>query len=176
MNPLVRVTFFFVLLSALLTAGCTSKYRLESIVDRQVGKDQMVERTRLELDKLLGQKDSVLKRSVLELVSSRVKINYDTIIDGKRARVNVRATVPKMDEMNTLLLLASFMPKDEMLNMTVQDLLVEISKNSRRPASLEDIRTEVYVFSVDFHKNKEWVVNTDHLQRAYSKKNLISRD
>lgn len=176
MSLSVRVTFFCLLLSALFFSGCTSKYRLESVVDKQVGKAQMIEKTRLELDKLLGQKDSVLKRSVLELVSSRMRVNYETIIDGKRARVHVRATVPKMDEMNTLLLLASFMPKDQMLNMTVQELFSEVSKNSRRPASLDDLRTEVYEFSVDFHKSKDWIVNTDHLRRAYSRKNLLSRN
>lgn len=172
----MRFLKFYILFFALLVAaGCTSRYRLESAVDKEIGKAQLVEKTRLELDKLLGKEDSVLKESVLNLVSDRVKIEYDTIIDGKRARVNVRAEIPKMSELNTVLLLASFLPRDRMLKMTVDDLLAEISRSSRRPASLEDIRTEVYEFKVDFEKNKSWIVNAEQLKKAYSRKNLISR-
>jgi len=166
---------YLLLPAVFIFCGCTSKFRLESMVDKEIGKSQLVAKTRLELDKMLGQEDSELKSSVLDLVSDRVKINYDTIIDGKKARVHVRAVIPKMDELNTLLILASFMPKDKMLKMSVEDLLTEVSKSSRRPASLEDIRSEIYEFSVDFEKNRyQWAINNEHLKKAYNKKNLVS--
>lgn len=162
--------------SLLALSSCTNRYRLESVVDKEIGRAQLLAKTRLELDKFLGRSDSRLKSSILSHVSRHIKINYDTIIDGKRARVNVRAVVPKMDELGTLMLLASFMPKDEMLNMNLQSLLTEVAKNSRRPASLESMKIEVYEFSVDFERVRyDWVVNSDHLKRAYSKKHITGR-
>lgn len=164
------VVLFFAL------SACTSNSsKLEGVVDKEVGKAQLIEKTRLELDKYLGKKDSKFKTSVLEYVSDRVKIRYNTIVDGRKARVDVVAEMPKMDEIGTLLLMASFMPKEKVLNMSMEEVVTEISRNSRKPASVEDFRTETYEFSVNFEKNKSWEVNSDQLKKAYSKKNLISK-
>ena len=159
-------------------AGCSSgESKLQAILDRQIGRSKFVERTRLELDSILGKRDSKLKTSVLNFVADRVELNYtEIIIDGKRARVRVVASVPKMEEMSTLILLASFLPRETMLNMTIQDVFVEVAKKSRRPSSAnENITNETYEFSIDFEKRKDWVANSGQLNRAFSKRNLITK-
>ena len=168
--------FFGILFLLFFVAGCSSgESKLQAILDRQIGRSKFVERTRLELDSILGKKDSKLKTSVLNFVSDRVELKYtQIIIDGKRARVKVVANVPKMEEMSTLILMASFLPRETMLNMTIQDVFVEVAKNSRRPSS-ENITNETYEFSIDFEKRKDWVANSEQLNRAFSKRNLITK-
>lgn len=164
----------------LVIAACSSgESKLQSILDRQIGKSKFLERTRLELDGILGKKDSNLKASILDLVEDQVKIEYlDTLIDGKKARVKVVAVVPKMDEINSLIMLASFLPREKMLEMTIQDIITEVNKSSRKPASSSDyggFACETYEFTVDFEKHKDWVLNAEQLNRAFSKRNLISK-
>ncbi|MEQ1721845.1 MAG: hypothetical protein ABL930_01625 [Pseudobdellovibrio sp.] len=168
---------FVSLIITIFASSCSfSESKLESILDKQIGKAQLIEKTRLELDAMLGKQDSKLKSSVLSFLSDRVVIKYtDIIIDGRKARVNVVAVVPKMDEVGTILLLASFLPREKMLKMSIQDVLAEISKNSRRPASEDDIKNETYEFSVDFEKDKDWFADSEQLKKAYTKKNLISK-
>lgn len=170
------VKLFAILNVFLFVAGCTSgESKLQAILDRQIGRSKFVERTRLELDSILGKKESKLKTSVLNFVADRVELKYtEIIIDGKRARVKVVANVPKMEEMSTLILMASFLPRETMLNMTIQDVFVEVAKNSRRPSS-ENITNETYEFSIDFEKRKDWVANSEQLNRAFSKRNLITK-
>jgi hypothetical protein len=153
----------------------SSASKMQSIVDKEVGKAQLLEKTRLELDKYLGKKDSKFKSSVMDYVSDHIKIDYNTIVDGRMARVDVVAVMPKMDEIGTLLLLASFLPKEKVLNMTMADVMAEVSKSTRKPASVDDIKTETYEFSVNFEKEKDWQVNTEQLKKAYTKKNLITK-
>lgn len=162
----------------LFLAGCSSgESKLQSILDRQIGRSKFVERTRLELDSILGKKDSKLKSSVLSFVADRVELKYtEIIIDGKRARVRVIAHIPKMEEMSTLILMASFLPREKMLDMTIDDVFVEVAKNSRRPSSARNqITNETYEFSIDFEKRKDWIANSEQLIRAFSKRNLISK-
>lgn len=169
---------FGILFLIIFVAGCSSREsKLQAILDRQIGRSKFVERTRLELDSILGKKESKLKTSVLNFVADRVELKYtDIIIDGKRARVKVLANVPKMEEMSTMILMASFLPRETMLNMTIQDVFVEVAKKSRRPSSAgENITNETYEFSIDFEKRKDWVANSEQLNRAYSKRNLITK-
>lgn len=170
---LITISSLFFNLSACSFAGS----KLQTILDRQIGKTKIIEKTRLELDSILGKKDSRLKSSILDFVSDRVEVNYtDILIDGKKARVRVVANVPKLDELGTLILLASFLPREKMLDMTIQDVLTEISKNLRRPANHTDIVNETYEFNVDFEKGKEyWIANTEQLSRAFNKQNLITK-
>ena len=128
--------FFGILFLLFFVAGCSSgESKLQSILDRQIGRSKFVERTRLELDSILGKKDSKLKTSVLNFVADRVELKYtEIIIDGKRARVRVVANVPKMEEMSTFILLASFLPRETMLNMTIQDVLLRSRKIHAGPA------------------------------------------
>lgn len=172
------VKLFAILNIFLFLTGCSSgESKLQAILDRQIGRSKFVERTRLELDSILGKKESRLKSSVLDFVADRVDLQYsEIIIDGKRARVKVVANVPKMEEMSTLILMASFLPRQKMLDMTIQDLFVEVAKNARRPSSSADsITNETYEFSVDFEKRKDWVANSEQLNRAFSKRNLITK-
>lgn len=173
------VKFFKFGLGCLLFFGlvaCSSNAsKLQARVDKEVGKAQLIEKTRLELDKVLGKKDSVFKASLISYISDKIKVEYNTIVDGRKARVDVVAVLPKMEEVGALILLVSFMPKEKVLNMTVEDVFAELSKNSRKPASVNDIKTETYEFSVNFEKNKDWEVNADQMRRAYTKKNLISK-
>ncbi len=174
------MNFQKILVSFVITiflSSCSfSEYKLESILDKQIGKSQLIAKTRLELDFMLGKQDSKLKSSVLIFLSERVDIKYsDIVIDGRKARVNVVAVVPKIDEVGTILLLANFLPREQLLRMSIQDVLSEVSKNLRRPASEDDIKNEIYEFSVDFKKDKDWIVNSEQLKKAFSKKNLISK-
>lgn len=168
---------FASLILIIFVSACSSNQsKLESILDRNVGKAKLIAQTRLELDSTLGKQDSKLKTSVIGFLSERVDIQYtDVIVQGRRARVTVVATVPKMDEISAVLLLANFLPREKMLNMTIQDLLAEVSKSSRRPASEDDIKNETYEFSVDFEKGKDWVADSEQLKKAYTKRNLISK-
>lgn len=165
------LSLFFVL------GACTSgESKLQSILDRQIGRSKLIEKTRIELDSILGKKDSKLKTSILNFVADRVELNYsDIVIDGKKARVKVVARIPKTEEMGTLILMASFLPREKMLEMTVDDVFVEVARRSRRPASREEVTTEVYEFSVNFEKHKDWVANAWQLSHAFSKRNLISK-
>lgn len=172
--------FTFLNIFLVITACSSGEYKLQSILDSKIGKSKFVEKTRLELDGILGKKDSKLKASILDLVQDQVKIEYlDTLIDGKKARVKVIAIVPKMDEVNSLIMLASFLPREKMLEMTIQEIVVEVSKHSRRPAAsstaYENIASETYEFTVDFEKQKDWVINSEQLSKAFSKRNLISK-
>jgi|GEM_PF-5234744 len=158
-----------------LIAYSTQESKIESILDGRIGEARIIEKTRLELDSILGKDNSKLKDSVLQFVSNRIEVKYsDIVVDGKKARVRVVAIVPKVDELNTLILLAGFLPRTDMLNMSLEDLINEIAKKSRSPAS-ESIRDETYEFSIDFKKNKQWVPNSDQLNSAFAKRNLISK-
>lgn len=177
----MNFTKLFALLNIFLViSACSSgESKLKSILDNKIGESKFIEKTRLELDGILGKKDSKLKASILDLVEDKVRIEYlDTLIDGKRARVRVVAVVPKMDEVNSLIILASFLPREKMLEMTIQEIVVEVEKHSRRPASstgFEDIASETYEFTVDFEKQKDWMVDSEQLNRAFSKRNQISK-
>ncbi len=171
--------FFKLVLTLILFfsfVACSShESKLESILDWQIGKTRIIEKTRLELDSMLGEDDSKLKDSILDYVSDHVDVRYsDMLIEGKKARVKVIAVVPKMYELNTLLLLAGFLPRETMLQMTIGDVLLELSKKTRRPAS-EFIKNETYEFIVNFEKNKNWSANPDQLSNAFGKRNLISK-
>lgn len=158
-----------------LIACSSQESKIESILDRQIGTERVIEKARLELDSMLGKNDSKLKDSILAFISDGIEVRYTNIlIDGKKARVKVVAVVPKMDEVNTLILHAGFLPRETMLNMTFEDVLAEVSKKSRRPASQSFI-SETYEFSVDFDKNKYWIPNYDQLKNAYAKRNIISK-
>ena len=170
------IKLFSILTLFLFINACSHREsKLQSILDRKIGKSKFIEKSRLELDSLLGKKNSKLKSSVLEFVSERVEIIYsDILIDGKKARIKVVANIPKMEEMGSLLLLAGFLPREKMLDMTIQEVLAEVSKKTRRPAG-QDISSEIYEFTIDFEKGKDWVANSGQLSRAYSKRNLISK-
>lgn len=172
----VKKIFASLMLVIFVSACSSNQSKLETILDRNIGKAKLIAQTRLELDSTLGRRDSKLKSSVLEFLSDRVEIKYtDVLVQGRRARVKVVATVPKMDEVSAILLLAHFLPREKMLEMSIQDVLAEVSKNSRRPASEDDIKNETYEFSVDFEKNKDWVADSEQLKKAYTKRNLISK-
>lgn len=162
------------LLLIFFNACSLSESKIKGIVDREIGAGLIVEKARLELEKQLGRGDSKLKSSMLELVSSKIKIEYtEVIIEGRRARVHVRAEIPKLEDIGALFSEARMLPKEKIAEMSADELMKEIMKNSRRPASENDLKTEVYEFNVDFEKNKEWVANSEQLKKAYSKKNLV---
>ena len=162
------------LILVLVNACSFNESKIKSIVDREIGSGLIVERARLELDKQLGRGDSKLKSSLLEMVSSKIKIEYtEILVQGRRARVHVRAEIPRLEDIGALFSEARNLPKEKIAEMTADDLLREINRSSRRPASQNDLQTELYEFNVDFEKNKEWQANTDQLKKAYSKKNLV---
>ncbi|MBY0553814.1 hypothetical protein K2P97_04740 [bacterium] len=172
----LQKTFASLILVVFVTACSSNQSKLESILDRNIGKAKLIAQTRLELDSTLGKQESKLKSSVIDFLSDRVEIKYkDVLVEGRRARVTVVATVPKMDEVAAILMLASFLPREKMLSMSIQDVLEEVSKSSRRPASDDDIKNETYEFSVDFEKGKDWVADSEQLKKAYTKRNLISK-
>ena len=153
---------------ALINACSMNESKIKSIVDREIGADLIVEKARLELDKQLGKQHSKLKSSLLDMVSDKI-----VIVEGRRARVRIHAKVPKLEDIGALFSEARNMPREKILDMSAQELVREINRSSRRPASQNDLRVEHYEFYIDFEKNKEWVANTDQLKRAYSKKNLV---
>jgi len=165
-----------ILVVVLVNACSFNESKIKSIVDREIGSGLIVERARLELDKQLGKTDSKLKSSLLEAVSSKIRIEYtEIIVEGRRARVRVRAEIPRLEDIGALFSEARHMERSKIADMTIEELVKEINKSSRRPASQNDLQTEFYEFFVDFEKNKEWVANTDQLKKAYSKKNLVIR-
>lgn len=158
----------------LINACSMSESKIKSIVDREIGADLIVEKARLELDKQLGKQHSKLKSSLLDLVADRIEIEYtEIIVEGRRGRVKVHAKVPKLEDIGALFSEARNLPREKILEMSAQELMKEVNRNSRRPASENDLRVEHYEFFIDFEKNKEWVANNEQLKRAYSKKNLI---
>lgn len=173
----MRWSVFAVLSFLFLVSACSSpEAKLEAIVEKEIGEAQWLAKARIELDKVLGKQDSKLKSSFIKFIADRTQIEFtETIIDGRRARVHVRAVVPRMDELGTLILLGSFIPKEKLLNMTAEELLGALSKNSRQPASLSDLRNETYVFAVDFSRDKTWQVNEGQLSKAYSRRNLVTK-
>lgn len=157
-----------------INACSMSESKIKSIVDREIGPDLIVEKARLELDKQLGKQHSKLKSSLLDLVADRIEIEYtEVIVEGRRARVKVHAKVPKLEDIGALFSEARNLPREKILEMSALELMKEVNRNSRRPASENDLRVEHYEFFIDFEKNKEWVANNDQLKRAYSKKNLL---
>lgn len=165
----------YLLIFLLFLAGCSlNESKLTSLVDREVGRNLIVERARLELDKQLGRNDSKLKSSLLEMVRDKIHIQYnDFIIEGRRARVRVNAEVPNLQGLGAIFAQAREIPKERLLDMTAEELLKELGRKSRGPASEVDLKTEVYEFTVDFEKEKEWSANSEQLKKAYSKKNLL---
>lgn len=172
---MISVKYFLILSLFTFLSGCiTQESRLESMLERQIGKARIMEKARLEFDSMLGKNDSELKNSILELVSDHTSITYtEVLIDGKRARIKVLAVVPRIDELTSIILLAGFLPREKMLEMTIQDLIVEISNKTRKPAS-EAVRSEKYEFHVDFEKQKNWMANPDQISNAFAKRNLIT--
>ncbi len=169
LKPLGLILFFVFL------TGCSlSESKLTSLVDREVGRNLIVEKARLELDKQLGRNDSKLKSSLLAMVGDKIHIQYnDFIIEGRRARVRVNAEIPRLQGLGALFAQARNIPKERLLEMTAEELIQELGRKSRGPASEVDLKTEVYEFTIDFEKEKEWVANSEQLKKAYSKKNLL---
>jgi hypothetical protein len=165
-----------ILVVVLVNACSFNESKIKSIVDREIGSGLIVERARLELDKQLGRTDSKLKSSILETISSKINIEYaEVIVEGRRARVHVRAEIPRLEDIGALFSEARHLDRAKIVDMTEEELIKEINKTSRRPASQNDLQTDYYEFYIDFEKNKEWVANSDQLRKAYSKKNLIIR-
>jgi ribosome-associated translation inhibitor RaiA len=165
-----------VLVVVLVNACSFNESKIKSIVDREIGSGLIVERARLELDKQLGRTDSKLKSSILEMVSSKIRIEYtEVLVEGRRARVHVRAEIPRLEDIGAIFSEARHMDRAKIVDMTADELVKEINKSSRKPASQNDLQTEFYEFYIDFEKNKEWVANSDQLRKAYSKKNLVTR-
>ncbi len=164
----------FILLILFLSGCSLNESKLTSLVDREVGRNLIVEKARLELDKQLGRSDSKLKSSLLAMVGDKIHIQYnDFIIEGRRARVRVTAEVPKLQGLGALFAQARNIPKERLIEMTAEELLKELGRQSRGPASDVDFKTEVYEFNIDFEKEKQWVANPEQLKKAYSKKNLL---
>lgn len=164
------------ILVVLFNACSFNESKIKSIVDREIGSGLIVERARLELEKQLGRSHSRLKSSLMDSVSSKINIEYtEVIVEGRRARVYVRAEVPRLEDIGALFSEARHFDRAKIVDMSVEELKKEINKSSRRPASLNDLHTDVYEFYVDFEKQKEWVANSEHLKKAYSKKNLVIR-
>ena len=170
-----RFRINFVLLLLFFVSSCSlNESKLTSLVDREVGRNLIVEKARLELDKQLGKRDSKLKSSFLVMIGDKIHIQYnDFIIEGRRARVRVNAEIPKMDGIGAIFAQARYIDKERLLEMTADELLKEIGKKSRGPASDADMKTEVYEFTIDFEKEKEWTANSEQLKKAYNKKNLL---
>ena len=168
-KPLSLILFLIFL------TGCSlNESKLTSLVDREVGRNLIVEKARLELDKQLGRSDSKLKSSLLAMVSDKIHIQYnDFVIEGRRARVRVNAEIPRLQGLGAIFAQARNIPKERLLEMTADELLKELGKQSRGPASEVDFKTEVYEFTIDFEKDKQWVANPEQLKKAYSKKNLL---
>ena len=162
------------LLVLLFNACSFNESKIKSIVDREIGSGLIVERARLELEKQLGRGNSKLKSSLLETVAGKIKIEYtEVIVQGRKGRVHVHAEVPRLEDIGALFSEARHFDKAKIVDMTAEELMKEINKSSRRPASQNDLETETYEFYVDFEKGKEWVANADQLKKAYSKKNLV---
>lgn len=168
---------FSIAICFLFLSSCSimQESKLQSILDKQIGKARIIEKNRLELDNLLGKNNSKLKDSLMNYISDRTVVQYtEIIIDGKKARVRVLAEIPKMEELSAFMLMAGFLPREQMMSMTVDEVLAAVSKKTRRPAG-EVVRCEVYEFTVDFEKNKNWIANPDQLSNAFGKKNQISK-
>ncbi|MCC2678723.1 MAG: hypothetical protein K0R29_1299 [Pseudobdellovibrio sp.] len=164
------------LLVVLFNACSLNESKIKSIVEREIGSGLIVERARLELDKQLGRGHSRLKSTLLESVSSKIHIQYtEVIVQGRRARVHVRAEIPRLEDIGALFSEARHFERAKIVDMSAEELMKEINKSSRRPASHNDLQTETYEFYVDFEKQKEWVANSEQLKKAYSKKNLVIR-
>ena len=161
-----------------INACSTNESKIKAIVNREVGESQLVERSRLELENILGVEDSKLKNSLLDFINDNTEVVFhEVIVDGKRARVVIRATIPRVEEVSSLMLMSSSLPKEKVMNMELEQVFEEISKNSRQPASQMQISTEVYEFTVDFYKDKDkaWMPNSEQLKKAFNKRNLISK-
>ncbi len=167
--------FTTLILLALFLNSCTSgESKLQGMITREIGKKQLIEKARLEMDKVLGKRDSRLKQSALEFIDSRMEISFpDTLIDGRRARVQVKAVLPRVEEVSAALFAINSMPKEKMLELSFEEFLEELSRSGRRPAGVVEIKDDVYEFSIDFDRDRDWSVNPDQLRRAYSKRNLV---
>jgi hypothetical protein len=159
----------------ILFNACSMKEsKIKSIVDREIGSALIVERARLEIEKQTGKGDSKLKVSLLEMVRNKISIEYtEVIVEGRRGRVRVHANIPRLETLGALFSESRNMPKEKMLDMTANEWIKEINRNSRRPASENDLQVDTYEFYIDFEKNKDWVADQEQLKKAYSQKNLI---
>lgn len=167
--------FIGIMAVILLVNACSiTESKIKSIVDREIGAELIVDRARLEIEKQIGKQDSKLKSSLLELVRKQTNIEYEEIlVEGRRARIKVRADVPRLETLGALFSEARRIPKEKMIDMSAAEWMKEINRNSRRPASENDLQIDTYEFYIDFEKNKDWVADPDQLRRAYSKKNII---
>lgn len=169
----IILAFLFLLT---INACSYNESKIKGIVDREIGSGLIVERARLELEKQLGRNHSKLKSSLLETVSKKIKIDYEQIIiEGRRARVHVKAEIPRLEDIGALFSEARNIPRDKLIEFNTEELVKEINKTSRRPASRNELQTELYEFYIDFEKTKEWIPNRDQLGKAYSRKNLVAR-
>jgi hypothetical protein len=157
------------------SACSMNESKIKSLVERELGSDLIVEKARLELDKHLGRRDSKLKSNLLDAVSKKINIEFtDILVEGRRARVKVRAQIPKLEDIGALFSEGRNIPKERILEMSLDEFIHEINKQTRRPASDIDLKVEYYEFYIDLEKNKEWVTNSDQIKKAYSRRNIVN--
>lgn len=164
-------------LALTLLASCTGgpEGQIKAALDKEMGPAKIEAKAKTDIDKLFGPKDSKFKSSVYEYVTSKTIVSYSDIkVTENKATVKVLVSKPKDDDVGGLILLAGFVDQKKLADMTMNDLMVEATKGSRKTASIDDIRQEKYEFTLDLEKKEDWVLaDPKQLKQAFNKKNLI---
>ena len=175
--PQTSIKFFVAALTLTLFASCTNnpEGKIKATLDKEIGKDKIAAETKINVDKLMGKKDSKFKESLFEYFNTNTTVTYSNIkVNENKASVKLTIAKPNDEDMGGLILFAAMVDQKKLLNMTMNDLLVELSKNGRKTASIDDIRKDKYELTVELENKGEWVIaNTKQLKQALSKKNKV---
>lgn len=166
------------LLCFVFITSCTSNKpedRVAQALDKAFGKEEMKIQLEQGLEKLLGNKETKFKTSVLDFFLKSIKISHSDIkVQDKKATAVITVERPSDDEFAGLFLIASFVDRKKLDEMTIHEFLGELSKNQRKTASVKDLKIETFKGPVELTSDGEnWKVDEASVKNFFSKKNKV---
>lgn len=166
------------LLCFVFMASCTSNKpedKVAQALEKALGKEEIKIQLDKNLEKLLGKKETKFKSSVSDFFMKAIKISHSDIkVEEKKATAVVTISRPSDDEFAGLFLVASFVDRKKLDQMTIDQFLTELSKNQRKAASVKDLTIDTFQGTVELHNDGEsWKVNEASVKNFFSKQNKL---
>lgn len=157
----LTLKLFLAITATLTLTNCTSspEDQVHKALKAEFSKDSLVKATDKSATELLGSKESRFKTSLKNYVVEKTTFEFSDIkIEENKATATVTKTEPG-DALGGLIFMAAFIPREKLEKMSLQEVFQEIAKNSREPASLEDIKSDVKTFTANLEKTgDEWKI------------------
>lgn len=160
-----------------LLASCSGpESKVKAALEKKMGREAIQVELKAGVDKLLGPKESKFKSSLYDFVNSKTSITFSDIkVQDKTATAKVAVTRPNEEDLGGLILLAAFVDQKKLLDMSMNEFMTELTKGSRKTASINDIRSDKYEFLVTLENNGDWSVDEKQLKNVFNKKNKVKQ-